>query len=349
MKICFCNQDMSIGGSSTVIFEIIKNWPSTNDQLFLLLFFNNFDERYSLLKSITNLNIFFLKKTHTFDIPFLVRLKKKLKEISPDVISSHLTCTFYLSILRIYKNCDFYHTVHSIPNKDLPYLYRVFLKKRFLNKQIQLIGCCDFISKETSKLYKTSCFTINNGISLLNINLPAKTEKIFCSFLYVGRLVKMKNVEVIISAFKKVKNNNAKLIVCGTGPEKDNILELIGTDNRICFVGKQDNVDIVYKQSDVLCLVSDWEGLPMTILEGLNYNLAFICKNIGGISSYVENDINGYLLSDSDVEAELTKKMEFLADNLNRLNEMKTASSLIKERASAKTMALKYEQLFKTK
>lgn len=69
-------------------------------------------------------------------------------------------------------------------------------------------------------------------------------------FLFVGRLVALKNVKTIISAFKKMNDNNSVLVIIGSGEEEENLhVEAQGMSN-VIFTGRLED-DELYKWYNV--------------------------------------------------------------------------------------------------
>ena len=342
MNVCFVNQDMSLGGSATVVHDLILNWPNGNDKLFLICFFDNFDERYKDLNKIENLKIIKLHKQKVVDFKFLKLLKKTLDQLKPDVISSHLTTTFYLKIVGAHKKCTIYHTIHSEPSKDLPFIYRLVLKSSIRRGKIKLIGVCNYISEKATILYKANCITIRNE---LNIDVKKTIKHSTVNFLFIGRLVRLKNVDKIILAFDEISNLNTMLTIVGYGEQEEEIKKLCQNNKNINFVGKANDVGLYLASSDVLCLISDREGFPITVLEGLKYGLAFIVSDVGGISEVVKNNENGILIKDISVE-NIKKAMEAMLSN-NLLEKYKAKSKSMSLLFDPKKMAFEYSRVFK--
>jgi len=347
MKICFVVQDMSLGGAETVVSEILKEWKNPKDELFLISFFNKFDNRYSFLRHIKNLTVIELGKTKTIDFIFLKKLKTTIDNIKPDAISSHLTCTFYLKAAGLTKKYKTFHTIHSEPSKDLPWIYRLFLKDDFKKEKIVLIGCCDYITKKAISLYKTKCLTIKNCISIEKSNRPAVSTNYPIKFLYIGRFDSVKNVPLLIHGFEKAKCKNTILTLCGFGADEQKIINRVQQSpfkNNIVVVGKENDIEHLYVESDVLCLISKREGLPMTILEGINYGLSFLVSDVGGISEYVHNDFNGLFVDNSSSD-DLSKAIKYLAENPQTISAYKRNSFSLKKSIDSKEMASEYKKL----
>ena len=170
--------------------------------------------------------------------------------------------------------------------------------------------------------YIYKLLTINNfTIDLLeNYNLKCKTAKYYnyvnketkipqrkeftYSLVYVGRLSKEKNIELLIQAFKNFKSTfdipNLKLNVIGDGPK---LSEYIAKQRKnkhfnINFFGKREHNEIlkIIKKSDYLILPSFTEGLPFSILESMSVGIPCIYSNISGANEII-NKNNGFLVN----------------------------------------------------
>jgi len=69
--------------------------------------------------------------------------------------------------------------------------------------------------------------------------------------------------------------------------------------------------------SDVLLLLSRWEGLPLTLLEAMRCGSVPVATDVGAVSEVVRDGENGYLVSESQPTGLLAAEM---ADRLERLS-----------------------------
>ncbi|WRM99208.1 glycosyltransferase [Staphylococcus aureus] len=109
---------------------------------------------------------------------------------------------------------------------------------------------------------------------------------------------------------KKVKD--VKLHIYGTGTQKENYTKLIKK------LKLQDNVFIhdyafdiraLYTKTSLSVLTSDYEGLPMSLLEAMSYGVPVISYPINyGPKSIIQNNINGIITKKKDNINELAKK-----------------------------------------
>jgi len=156
--------------------------------------------------------------------------------------------------------------------------------------------------------------SILNPLSFPIQNNQLPTTKTVMS---VGRLTFQKGFDLLINAWKLVALDNAdwKLKIIGSGEDQEILKKLIldnGMSDFIEMIPKTNKIEDFYKNSEILCLSSRFEGLPMVLLESQAFGLpvvSFDCET--GPSEIIINGVNGLLCAPEDIEA--------LADGLNTL------------------------------
>lgn len=93
--------------------------------------------------------------------------------------------------------------------------------------------------------------------------------------LFVGRLIPLKNVDVLIEAARLC---DVTLTVCGQGPERER-LQTIGGDT-VLFAGHTSDVWSRMKAAAFLALLSDHEGRPNVVLEAFAAGVPVILSDI---------------------------------------------------------------------
>jgi len=119
---------------------------------------------------------------------------------------------------------------------------------------------------------------IPNGIDLRRIS-GIKPSPYECDVIFAGRLIKEKNVDVLLNAIEHVRNTlpEIKCSIIGDGPEKERLLGLAAErkllDN-VGFSGFMGYEEVIarIKSSKVLVLPSTREGFGMVVIE------AFACE-----------------------------------------------------------------------
>ena len=122
------------------------------------------------------------------------------------------------------------------------------------------------------------------------------------TFLTVGRLAPWKNIPTIIKALKIYKNEGIKFkfYIVGSGPEEDNLKELVsatGLQNEVEFTGQLKKTELIkyYKKANIYIQASSYEGLPHVILEAISHNLSIISTPIGGTNEILLDGKNGWV------------------------------------------------------
>jgi glycosyltransferase involved in cell wall biosynthesis len=109
------------------------------------------------------------------------------------------------------------------------------------------------------------------------------------TFVYVGRLVQVKNVPQLILAYldaQRQSKSSMRLIVVGDGPEMDVCKGVAAADPRgstVTFVGEQRDTRQFLAAGDAFILNSHSEGTPRALLEAMCLGLPAICPSVGGI------------------------------------------------------------------
>ncbi|GAI80889.1 unnamed protein product, partial [marine sediment metagenome] len=112
------------------------------------------------------------------------------------------------------------------------------------------------------------------------------------------------------------KENEIKLILAGDGPLRKDIIDYINDNDlkeSIEYIGKVKGKkkEEFFKSLDVFVLPSislpnDQDGIPVVLMEAISYGLPLISTNVSGIPEICENNCNGYIVSEKNVNALIT-------------------------------------------
>ena len=126
-------------------------------------------------------------------------------------------------------------------------------------------------------------------------------------FIYVGRLVFYKNVEVLIKAISLAKKNepDIKLIIVGGGPNKEtleNFVKKLKVESNVEIKGyltDQEKTKLI-AQSNSLLFPSLCEGFGLVLLEAFAQKKPVIVSDIRPMSDIVTHKKTGYVLNPHD-------------------------------------------------
>lgn len=119
-------------------------------------------------------------------------------------------------------------------------------------------------------------------------------------FIFVGRLDKLKGIEILYEAWKLMTEDAPRLIVCGIGLMEDWCRDYIkendlSTVEMMGFVPNSEAKKLI-ANSGALILPTQWyEGFPMTIVEAYSVGTPVIGSNIGNVGSLIEEGVSGEL------------------------------------------------------
>lgn len=303
-----------LGGANRYVFNIIKCLEQCNlsDKLLVLgtkLIQKNSSkfkfEFVPILKGTDNAWLYILKLTVA--LPFL-RLPKNA--------IVHVQRTYFMIPFILWKpNYIKIVTMHTMPLEYVrvnhPLLYKLIfrlyllLEKAIVRRLDILIAVNSEIAEFVRKTYHFNrCLVIPGAIVDVHNFKPAnQEEKISIRnklgidsnhkvLLFVGRLEKIKRVDLLLLAFKYLKEkwneDNLKLLIVGDGAQRNYLIQLakkLGVDRHVIFTGTVPPEKIVeyYKASDLFVFTSVSEASPNVVREALASGLHVISTNVGDV------------------------------------------------------------------
>ena len=213
--------------------------------------------------------------------------EKWVKQTGVSKINQFIGPIFEKLILKI--KCDAFHTISNASKDDLI--------KFGAKKPIYII---DPTIDEAS-----------------NENTPQNNKQ----FIFVGRAVFYKNIEVLINAMKLVKDKNIKLIIVGGGPQLETIQNIVNElhlqDNIIIkgYLDTKEKLKLI-AESNAMLFPSMCEGFGLVILEAFQQKRPVLVSNIPPMSDIVEDGKTGFVLNPKD-ESVWAEKIIYFMNNPN--------------------------------
>jgi len=131
--------------------------------------------------------------------------------------------------------------------------------------------------------------------------------------IFVGRLVKEKNIELFLYAFSKVfaDDDDISVLIIGDGYLKDVLKhqsDNLGLSDKVFFLGSRTNVEDYMNIATFGILPSIYEGLSNTLLEYMSSSLPVVGSRVSGTEDIIKNGYNGWLFESSN-EANLIESL----------------------------------------
>lgn len=147
-------------------------------------------------------------------------------------------------------------------------------------------------------------YIIPNAVEIKKIE---NQEIVPFQFIYIGRLVFYKNLDVVIKAIEIVKKKYPKimLVIVGGGPYKENLESLVKKLNLqknvkfTGFVSADEKIRLLAK-SQALVLPSLCEGFGLVILEAFSQGKPVLVSDVRPLSDIVTNKLSGFVISPHD-------------------------------------------------
>jgi len=280
------------------------------------------NKRRLLKKEIINDNSYALISTR---VEFSVILSKYGKNNSLKIAQEHHhhndNKKYINKLKRKYNRIDYLFSLTSTLKDD----YEKFLCK---NTHTKVVIIPNMLEKEVSKK------------SLLK-------EK---NIISVGRLHEGKRIDDLIRIFSKIDNKNSKLFIIGSGEEEEKLKKLIKElklSKRVVMTGylNKEQQEEYFLNSCVFAMTSISEGLPMVLLESMQYGVPCIAyETESGVKDIIDNDKNGYIISNRD-ENEYIKKLNKILSEEEILKKFHKSAIKKSEMYSSENIVKEWEKV----
>jgi len=350
MRIIHVITSFGIGGAEKLLVNVM-NKQIENNEVFLIYLKNNTDLVLQLNSGIKTEHI-------PLSIFSFFELKKKFRQIQPDIIHTHLSHADILGIISSIGNkAKIFCTMHNIYfkknfiDKVLFSIYK-FLFKIFSVNVISISKSVEKHVLNTLKLPKERSFLLYNAIPPNpNIKIDKKSKKTNLNLLFVGRLVKQKSIDTLLKAIKHLKKEKIFLTIVGDGelrPYLENLATELNILNKVAFVGKSKNVYQYFYESDIFILPSIWEGFGIVILEAFSSKNTVIATNIEGPSELIKDGENGLLFEPKN-HLQLANHIKNLIENQKKRNSLaEEGYKTYNEKFHIKTYVKKLQMIYET-
>jgi glycosyltransferase involved in cell wall biosynthesis len=122
----------------------------------------------------------------------------------------------------------------------------------------------------------------------------------------VGRLYEQKGYDHLIRAVALLRRDFPRPLRCvivGHGPEEGPLQALIdqlGVGEEVRLIGRRQDIPDVIAALDVAVLSSNWEGLPLAVIEYMAGGAPIVASAVGGVPELIEDGVSGLLVQPGD-------------------------------------------------
>jgi len=262
-------------------------------------------------------------------LPSVVGPLNAVRRFQADVIHLHTIFTMGVEAVWVAKllKCPLVGSHHGflaeyLDNFGLDFALAKHLTRRYLafyyNRCSAVITPAEALKNELlGHKMRRPVHVVSNPISLNRLSASASKPELKRRFgmtrptaVHVGRLVRQKSVEVLLEAFRHLRQNgvDAHLLVIGDGQDRSRLEALshgLGLTDHVIWAGiltGQDLVDHV-AAADVFASASTTEVQPLVFLEAMALGLPAVGVNAGGVPEIVRQGANGFIVEPANPRA----------------------------------------------
>ena len=138
---------------------------------------------------------------------------------------------------------------------------------------------------------------------------------------------------------------NISLTVIGSGPLEPKLKKISKGCNNILFIHKNKASDLLH-YFDIFILSTNWQGLPLVILESMLARVPVIGSSVTGVKELI-NKNNGLLFEPKNAHDLKNKILYLMSNNKEKLEMIEKAYNNVIKNYSIDKMINKYKNLMR--
>jgi len=302
-----------------------------------------------------------LGKRRGFDARIFGRLAGVMRAFRPHVVHTHSYILRYAWPARsLSGGGSIVHTVHNLAPREGGRL-GVWIHRLAMRAGVCSVAVSDEVARSYAQTYGRPVERIiPNGIDLAPFVQPPQgvwrrehgfrdEERLVVS---VARLDPQKNPLKLIDAFAAALGNNTEwhLVMAGDGSLREEAMRRAASlhlKSRVHFPGVVERVETLLADADVFALASDWEGLPVALIEGMACGLPVVATAVGGVPELVEHQVTGMIVPPGNGGA-LAQAFTELAQNPALRRQLGAAARAKAMEFGLERMLVPYARLFES-
>ena len=299
------------------------------------------------------------------DVRALFDLLRLLQDKSFDLIHCHSTKAGLLGrIAAAATGTPAVFTVHGwgFYNSEYDWATPVIARgERFLARVTEEIVCVSQNDLKQGRrrgiIQKTTSTVIHNGVRPLSFSDDRLRLEDICPIDptvpvigAIARLAPQKNPLAILRTAKLLQDRGrtVQTVIIGSGPLAEDCEQYVAEHNLedVHLLGFREDALELLADFAAFLLPSQFEGLPLTVLESLHAGVPLVAYDVGGVAEAIQHGETGFVVSAGDHEAFVEHVERLLADDVQRSEMGDRARVVAREKFSAGRMVSDYNRVY---
>lgn len=322
MKILQIIYSLSSGGGERFVVDLCNRLAldSSNEVILLTICDSNNPKMVLYLQDL-NKNVRFenLHRLKGLSLGSMFGVYSFIKKEKPDVVHLHSNMMLCYPSFLMYRKCKYVHTLHNLASYCAGNRICKIINNHFYKNKIKPITISPVCQQSYIDFYKNHESTqITNGreplvpSSLNPLDIKIHEDRVL--FIHVARCAPQKNQPRLFHTFDRLYNEGISFELLCIGSNYDEFSKKYKDHPQIHILGEKNNVADYMALADYFVLSSDFEGLPLTLLEAMSMGVVPICTPAGGIVDVIRDGENGYMAETFDNEDYYNKVKQAIAE-----------------------------------
>ena len=168
--------------------------------------------------------------------------------------------------------------------------------------------------------------------------------------IHISNFRPVKRVLDCIRILQEVRKSvPAHLLMAGDGPDRgpaEMLAHQLGVLQHVTFLGKQDHIERLIPQADVLLLPSEMEAFGLAALEAMACGVPPVATRTGGVGELIQHEEDGYLAEVGDIAAQAAYVVDLLTNESLYRRISQAARHAAETRYSTTSIIPQYERYY---
>ncbi len=246
------------------------------------------------------------------DVAALVELWCALHQLKPDLVCAHTAKAGSLARAAA--------RLHRIPSVFTPHGWSIFDRASLHTNPLfcwaerlagrlgtRVINVCEYerrLAQQFRICPAKALEVVHNGIAEIAFDRLQPIDAQPPAIVMVARFASQKDHRTLLQALSGLLCLEWRLLLVGAGelrPGVDAQVEALGLNGRVSILPPESDVNRLLMEAQVFVLSTNFEALPISILEAMRAALPVVATDVGGIAESVRHEETGLLVSRGDV------------------------------------------------